>query len=77
MQSLPAAVTSSRGFGEIELPTAGDSRSAIPVQAPPGRPAQGSFGEIDLPREPPSSVPPLRAAHSATPPWRRRVTGVG
>jgi predicted Zn finger-like uncharacterized protein len=62
---LPApeapAPASARGFGEIELPTLGDSLAPPPGQPSP-QPAAGAdvsfglFGEIDLPHEiPPSS----------------------
>jgi tetratricopeptide (TPR) repeat protein len=63
IESLPTAVANSPGFGEIELPTGSDSVSGTAAASP----SLGSFGEIDLPREPPSSVPPLRAASSVPP----------
>jgi predicted Zn finger-like uncharacterized protein len=63
--------TFARGFGEIDLPTAAES---LPVVVPrdhhlPARPAESgaskeSFGEIDLPRDPPivSPRPPAGGA---------------
>jgi tetratricopeptide (TPR) repeat protein len=78
LDSLPAPA---RGFGEIELPTFGDSFSLASGPAtPPPQPAVhvrqpgvdsaafGLFGEIDLPHEsPPSSSRTPIAASSAPP----------
>ena len=77
LDSLPAPA---RGFGEIELPTFGDSFSLASGPAtPPPQPAHvrqpgvdsaafGLFGEIDLPHEsPPSSSRTPIAASSAPP----------
>jgi len=77
MQSLPAAVTSSAGSARSELPTAGDSRSAIPVQAAAGgRQRRAASARSNLP--PRAAVE--RAATTRATARRRlapRVTGVG
>ncbi len=77
LDSLPTAVSTGRGFGEIELPTVGDSFPPGPAPAPAMRsvpaPAPGAdlsfglFGEIDLPHEaPPSSSRTKTAGPSGT-----------
>jgi cellulose synthase operon protein C len=74
LSSLPVTahvlpqVAKQRTFGEIDLPVAADSLPAIvareqqlPVVVQEQEPTLGgAFGEIDLPREAPSSAPPRR-----------------
>jgi tetratricopeptide (TPR) repeat protein len=61
-----------RGFGEIELPTVGDSYPPATGGAPSGgqkaaESAFGLFGEIDLPHESPPSSPHQKTTSSAPP----------
>jgi predicted Zn finger-like uncharacterized protein len=68
----PAAAGGGRGFGEIELPTVGESYPpAGPAPVSAGQKAAesafGLFGEIDLPHESPPSSPRPRAGTSAPP----------
>jgi tetratricopeptide (TPR) repeat protein len=80
LDSLPTNA-GARAFGEIELPTVGDSfppstgpspaaaRNSTPASAPGGDLSFGLFGEIDLPHEaPPSSSQTVSARPSAPPP---------
>jgi tetratricopeptide (TPR) repeat protein len=73
LDSLPASAGGGRGFGEIELPTFGDTfaTAAVPPAAPSSAAARSSgsfglFGEIDLPHESPpsSSSTPAAAPHA-------------
>ena len=69
----PVSAGGGRGFGEIELPTFGDTfaTAAVPPAAPSSAAARSSgsfglFGEIDLPHESPpsSSSTPAAAPHA-------------
>jgi tetratricopeptide (TPR) repeat protein len=75
--SMPAprgapAAGGGHAFGEVELPTVGDSFPPATGHAPSGGQkaedsAFGLFGEIDLPHESPPSAPHKAAASSAPP----------